>query len=55
VWECDKGQRDLQAHRHTDRNTQTAETNIHFASATPHAKRNEKAKTYNTFKDRHKH
>jgi len=43
VWECDEGQTDIglqtdtQTHRHTDSRDQS---NIHFASATPHAKRN---------------
>ena len=37
VWDCGEGQTDK--HRHT--NTQTAVTNIHFASATPHAKCNQ--------------
>ena len=32
VWECGEGQ--------TETDTQTAVTNIHFASATPHAKCN---------------
>jgi len=34
VWECGEG------HTHTHTNAQTRVTNLHFASATPHAKRN---------------
>jgi len=40
VSECGEGQRDRQTDRHI--HTQTAGTNIHFASATPHAKCNNK-------------
>ena len=37
VWECGEGQTDRQTRR---QDTQTAVTNIHFSSATPHAKCN---------------
>jgi len=36
VWECGEEQTDTQTH--TDTQKQTAVINIHFASATPHAK-----------------
>ena len=40
VLECGEEQTDRQRHRQTYTDTHTAVTNIHFASATPHAKCN---------------
>jgi len=41
VWECSEGQH-THTHTHTHTNTQTVVANIHFTSATPHAKCNQR-------------